>query len=229
MTNPLNVTPEDLLAASSPLDAVVDPALQRALLEGRPLPAALRKPSGAPASRRLRRLAGTDAYEAGVGFLARYLALVVPAPAATEERFWAVETVLGPDLAYDGPQQLLRLRVHGVAVATVVEDEEGEEPLVCLALAPRPLVARVYSPEGTYLDVDGRPVPAQQAEGAAEELGGQLATDPALLTAARRAVLGLMRLGPAGAAHHERDLADAVFAAMSGTEGRLAAMPPVHA
>ncbi|MFF0945519.1 hypothetical protein ACFYE2_15015, partial [Kocuria sp. CPCC 205300] len=109
-----------------------------------------------------------------------------------------------------------------------VEDPEGDgqEPLVCLALAPAPAVGRVYSPQSCYLDVEGAPVPAQHAEGPAGEVGGWLLADPQLLAAARRAVVGLMRLGPTGAARHERVLADAVFTTITTTE--ILAHPHAH-
>jgi hypothetical protein len=221
MNELLNVAPEDLPTTPSPLDAVVNPGLQRAFLEGRRLPVPNLGSGARAMSPQLRRLARTGGYETVLEFLAHYVALVLPDPVATEGSFWAVETALDSDIPAEEPQQLARLSVHGVAVATVVEDPEGdgENPLVCLALAPEPVVDRTYSPEPTYLDVDGAPVPAQQAEGSAEDLSRQLASDPELLAAARRAVVGLMRRGPAGRARHERDLADAVFTTLVGIDG----------
>jgi len=219
MRDLLSLTADDLPATTTPLDAVVAPAAQRAFLGGRRSPVPCSGGSGAVRSPGLRRLAGAAEYETLLEFLAHYVALVLPHPVATEGSFWSVETVVGTDVPVGEAQQLARLRVHGVAVATVVEDPDGDgqHPLACLALAPTPVVAPVYSPEPTYLDVDGSPVPAQQAEGPAGELSGQLLSDPDLLAAARRAVVGLMRLGPTGSAGHERDLADAVFGVIAGT------------
>jgi hypothetical protein len=220
MNDPLSILPEDLAAAPSPLDAVVGPAAQRRFLEGMRFPISCSGSSGTTRSPQLRRLSGTDGYETVVRFLAHYVALVLPDPVATEGSFWAMETVIDSHAPVEEPQQLVRLRVHGVAVATVVEDPDGDgdTPLVCLALAPAPVVGSAWSPEPAYLDVDGAPAPAQQAEGTAEDLSLALLTDPTLLAAGRRATLGLMRLGPVGSARHERDLADVVFTALTGTE-----------
>lgn len=221
MNDLLDLSPDDFPATSSPLDAVVAPAEQRAFLGGRRRPIACTGCSGAVMSPRLRRLVSTGSYEALLGFLAHYVASVLPDPVATEGSFWTVETVIDSDVSVGDPQQLVRIRVHGVAVATVVEDLEGDgqELLVCLSLAPAPVVGRIYSPQPCYLDVEGTPVPAQHAEGPAGQMGGWLLSDPQLLAAARRAVVGLMRLGPTGRARHERDLADAVFTAIATTEG----------
>ncbi|GAA1774422.1 hypothetical protein [Kocuria aegyptia] len=220
MNDLLGLTPADFPATPSPLDAVVAPVAQRAFLDGRRRPIGCTGVSGRMLSPRLRRLVSAGGYEALVGFLAHYVALALPDPVATEGSFWAVETVVDVGVPAGEPQQLVRLRAHGVAVATVVEDPDGDgcEPLVCLALAPAPVVDRAYSPRRCYLDVEGAPVPAQHAEGPAGELGGRLLSDPQLLAAARRAVVGLMRLGPTGCAGHERDLADAVFTAITTTE-----------
>ncbi|MFF0945510.1 hypothetical protein ACFYE2_14970 [Kocuria sp. CPCC 205300] len=221
MNDLLGPDSEDFPAGASPLDGVVEPGRQRAFLGGQRWPIACTGCSATVMSRQLRRLAGTEAYEFLLEFLAHYVALVVPDPVMTEGSFWAVETVSDCDVAVGDPQPLVRLRVHGVAVATVVEDPEGdgEEPLVCLALAPVPVVDRVYSPQPCYLDVDGTPVSAQHAEAPAGEMGGRLLADPDLLSTARRAVVALMRMGPTGGDRHERDLADALFTAIAATEG----------
>lgn len=220
MNDLLGLSPDDFPAAPTALDAVVAPVEQRAFLGGRRRPIACTGCPGTGLNPRLRRLVSTGGYEVLLGFLAHYVALVLPDPVATEGAFWAVETVVDSAVPVGEPQQLVRLRVHGVAVATVVEDPDGDgqEPLVCLALAPAPAVDRVYSPQSCYLDVQGVPVPAQHAEGPAGEMGGWLLADPQLLAVARRAVVGLMRLGPAGAARHERVLADAVFTTITTTE-----------
>lgn len=211
---------DDFPARASLLDAVVDQGRQRAFLGGQRWPIACTGCLATVMSRRLRRLAGTGACEFLLEFLAHYVALVVPDPVVTEGSFWAVETVSDCDVAVWDPQSLVRLRVHGVVVATVVEDLEGdgEEPLVCVALAPVPVVDRVYSPQSCYLDVDGMPVSAQHAEGPAGKMGGRLLADPDLLSAARRAVVGLMRLGPTGGDRHERGLADALFTVIAARE-----------
>lgn len=217
MNDLLGPDPDDFPARASPLDAVVNPARQRAFLGGQRWRIAC---TGSVMSRRLRRLAGTESYEFLLEFLAHYVALVVPDPVVTEGSFWVVETVSDCAVEVGDPQALVRLRVHGVAVTTVVEDPEGDgdEPLVCLALAPAPVVDRVYSPQPRYLDVDGTPVSAQHAEGPAGEMGGWLLADPDLLSAARRAVVGSMRLGPTGGDRHERDLADALFTVIAAKE-----------
>lgn len=217
----LSLTPDRIPARPSPLDAVVAPAVQQEFLRGRSFPISFSPCSGMVKSSGLRRLKGTTGYEVLLEFLAHYVALVLPDPVATEGSFWAVETVIGSDVPVGEPQQLARVRVHGVAVATVVEDPDGDgqNPLVCLALAPAPVVGRVYSPESCYLDVGGAPVAAVHAEGPAGELSGLMASDPDLLAAARRAVVGLMRLGPAGGARHERHFADAVFNCIATMDG----------
>ncbi|MFF0946096.1 hypothetical protein ACFYE2_18005, partial [Kocuria sp. CPCC 205300] len=142
MNDLLGLGPGDFPAAPSPLDAVVAPVEQRAFLGGRRRPIACTGCSGTVLNPRLRRLVSTGGYEVLLGFLAHYVALVLPDPVATEGTFWAVETVVDSEVPVGEPQQLVRLRVHGVAVATVVEDPEGDgqEPLVCLALAPAPAV-----------------------------------------------------------------------------------------
>ncbi|MFF0990255.1 hypothetical protein [Kocuria nitroreducens] len=220
MHDPLSLTLDGFPATPSPLDAVLAPATQRAFLGGRRSSIFCSICPGTVTSPQLRRLAGTGGFEVLVGFLAHYVALALPDPVATEGSFWAVGTVTDSDVPVGDRQQLVRLRVHGVAVATVVEDPDGDgqEPMVCLALAPAPVVDRMYSPRSCYLDVAGAPVPAQHAEGPAGEMAGRLLADPELLTAARRAVIGLMRLGATGGARHERDLADAVFTAIAHTE-----------
>jgi hypothetical protein len=220
MNDPLSIVPDSLAAAPSPLDAVVSPAAQRQFLEGMRFPISCTGSSGTVRSPQLRRLSGTGGYEVVLQFLAHYVALALPDPVATEGSFWAMETVLDSHTPVEEPQQLVRLSVHGVAVATVVEDPDGdgETPLVCLALAPAPVVGRAYSPEPTYLDVDGIPAPAQQAEGTAEDLSRALLADEHLLSAGRRAVVGLMRLGATGSVRHERDLADVVFSTLTGME-----------
>jgi hypothetical protein len=220
MNDLLSLTHEDVALTPSALDAVVGPAEQQAFLGGQRRPIACMGSADPRMSPRLRRLASTGGYDVLLGFLAHYVALALPDPVGTEGSFWAVETVLDCDVPVGDPQQLVRLRVHGVAVATVVEDMDGDgqDPLVCLALAPAPVVDRMYAPRSCYLDVDGVPVPAQHAEGSAGEMGERLLSDPQLLAAARRAVVGLMRLGPIGADRHERDLADAVFTTFTTRE-----------
>lgn len=220
MNHPLSITPENLPVTPTPLDALVSHGAQRAFLEGRRLPVPCSVSSGTRMSPQLRRLAGTGGYEAVLEFLAHYVSLALPDPVTTEGSFWAVQTAIDVRTPVEEPQQLVRLSVHGVAVATVLEDPEGDgqTPLVCLALAPVAAVDPRYCPEPAFLDVDGAPVPAQHAEGTAQDLARQLLLDPALLSAARRAVVGLMRLGPIGRVVHERDLADAVFAAIAATE-----------
>jgi hypothetical protein len=216
----LSVVPEDLFAVSSPLDAVVAAGVQRVFLDGGRFPISSSRSCATVRSRRLHRLAGASCYEVVLEFLAHYVALVLPDPVATEGSFWAVEAIEDAAVEPEAPRQLVRVSVHGVPVATVVEDPDGdgELPVVCLALAPMPVVDPVYCPEPAYLDVGGTPVSARLGHGTADELTAQLLGDPDLLLAARRAVLGLMRLGPVAGSCHHRDVATTVFAAITAAE-----------
>ncbi|MFI7496754.1 GIY-YIG nuclease family protein [Kocuria sp. M4R2S49] len=198
----------------SPLNATFDEAEQLAFLADAedlasvdPV-AATRPPRGVamkPGSARL--LARADA---GIvlDVLAVYLLHALPAPVATEGKFWHLSAPMR--LAGSGLWVLARLTVQNVGTLYVLEDPV-QGVYATLNLAPRPVLPSGYGAQETdHYSSNG---PMQQARLYPEVVLESLTGDPVFRTSARRAAVGLMRKGPSmKASSHDRGLADAVYA-----------------
>lgn len=198
----------------SPLDATFDEAEQLAFLaDAEDLSTvdpvtATRPPRGVtpkPGSARL-----LDRQDAGIvlDVLAVYLLHALPAPVATEGKFWHLSAPMR--LAGSGLRVLARLTVQNVETLYVLEDPL-QGVYATLNLAPRPVLPSGYEVQETnHYSSNG---PMQQALLYPEVVVESLTGDPVFRTAARRAAVGLMRKGPSmKAASHDWGLADTVYA-----------------